>query len=86
VVQMGIRWLTIPISLQRCKRCSKNASKSKGKMIIEVKTIIVNVNVLHINVIVQEVESQKTRCFRKDNQGRIKILQIGRRINWRKQW
>jgi len=50
-------------------------------MIVEVKTIIVNVNVLHINVVVQEVESQKTTCFRKENQGRIKILQIGRRIN-----
>jgi hypothetical protein len=45
----------------------KNASSSKGKMIVEVKTIIANVNVIDIIVVVQEVKSQKTRCFRREN-------------------
>jgi hypothetical protein len=56
----------------------KNVSSSKGKTTVEVKTIIANVNVINVNVVVQ-VKSQKTRCFKKENQGRIKVLQIGRR-------
>jgi hypothetical protein len=45
----------------------KNASSSEGKTIVEVKTITTHVNVVGINVVVQKVKSQKTRCFKKEN-------------------
>ncbi len=45
----------------------KNASSLKGNTIAEVKTITTNMNVIDVNVVVQEVKSQKTRWFKRKN-------------------
>ncbi len=51
----------------------KNESNLEGKVVVEVKTLTVDVNVINVNV-VQEAKSQKNKCSKRKNKGRIKVL------------
>ncbi len=54
----------------------KNVSTLDGKAIINVKTVIVEVNVVGVNVATRSriIES---KCSKNENQGKTNLLQIG---------
>jgi hypothetical protein len=67
------------VEMQKMFR-GKNASSLDGKITTKVKIIIADVNLVDVNVVTRS-KIIKDQCSRRENQGKIKILQIGRRRN-----